>query len=48
MKAISFQSLSMDGLKQIGKTIEDLATIEGLDAHKMAVTLRLNYLKEQI
>ena len=46
MKSISFQDLSLDGLKQIGPSIEDLATLEGLDAHKNAVSIRLNHLKK--
>lgn len=44
MKAISFQHLSEDGIKHIGKTVEYLAELEGLDAHKNAVTIRLNAL----
>ena len=31
-----------DGLRAIGATVETLATAEGLDAHRNAVTLRLN------
>ena len=46
MKSISFQDLSSDGLKQIGPSIEDLATLEGLDAHKNAVSIRLTHLKK--
>lgn len=45
MKGISFQSVSADGLTLLGDTVESLATLEGLDAHKNAVTIRLNQLK---
>lgn len=45
MKAISFQHLSIEGIKHIGHTVERLATLEGLDAHKNAVTVRLQSLK---
>lgn len=45
LKTISFQQISETGIQQIGKTIETLALAEGLDAHKNAVTLRLNALK---
>ncbi|WP_298263088.1 histidinol dehydrogenase [uncultured Lutibacter sp.] len=44
-KAISFQKISKEGIQNIGKTIEIMAEAEGLDAHKNAVTLRLNNLK---
>lgn len=46
LKAISFQSITKEGIKSIGNTIEVLAAAEGLDAHKNAVTLRLRKLKE--
>ncbi|MFD1294166.1 histidinol dehydrogenase [Lutibacter holmesii] len=45
LKTISFQKISEKGIQNIGKTIEILAAAEGLDAHKNAVTLRLNSLK---
>jgi histidinol dehydrogenase len=45
LKAISFQEISKKGIQNIGKTIELMAESEGLDAHKNAVTLRLNSLK---
>lgn len=41
VKKITFQELSRDGLKNIGKTIELMAEAEGLMAHKNAVTIRL-------
>ncbi len=41
-KAVTFQKISEQGLKNIGNAIEILAEAEGLQAHKNAVTLRLN------
>lgn len=45
VKKITFQKLSAKGLQNIGKTVEIMAEAEGLEAHKNAVTLRLNSLK---
>lgn len=42
VKKITFQQLSQQGLKNIGNTVEIMAAAEGLDAHKQAVTIRLN------
>lgn len=47
MKAITFQRISKTGIQNIGKTIEIMAEAEGLFAHKNAVTLRLNALKNK-
>jgi histidinol dehydrogenase len=41
MKAITFQSLTKEGLTNIASTVETLAAEEGLFAHKNAVTIRL-------
>lgn len=40
-KKISFQQLSAQGLIAIGPSIEIMATAEGLDAHKNAISIRL-------
>ncbi|MCF7832936.1 MAG: histidinol dehydrogenase [Candidatus Marinimicrobia bacterium] len=40
-KMITFQSLSEKGLKNIGPAVEHMATTEGLDAHRQAVSRRL-------
>jgi histidinol dehydrogenase len=40
-KSITFQKISKEGIKNIGKSIELMAEAEGLEAHKNAVTLRL-------
>lgn len=46
MKSITFQEISEEGMASIGPAIELMAEAEGLDAHKNAVTLRLNDLKK--
>ncbi|ESU27203.1 hisD protein [Flavobacterium limnosediminis JC2902] len=46
LKAMTFQKISKKGIQNIGKTIEIMAEAEGLQAHKNAVTLRLNSLKQ--
>ncbi|GAA4282049.1 histidinol dehydrogenase [Gaetbulibacter aestuarii] len=45
MKQMTFQKISEKGLKAIGKTIENMAEAEGLQAHKNAVSIRLKDLK---
>jgi histidinol dehydrogenase len=45
MKKITFQEISPEGLKNLGHLIETMAASELLDAHKNAVTLRLEFLK---
>jgi histidinol dehydrogenase len=42
VKKITYQKLSKEGIKNIGPAIELMAEAEGLQAHKNAVTLRLN------
>ncbi|ASZ11423.1 histidinol dehydrogenase [Chitinophaga pendula] len=44
VKKITFQRITKEGLQQIGPAIEAMAAAEGLDAHKQAVTVRLNSL----
>ncbi len=46
-KAITFQKISEQGIQNIGKSIEIMAEAEGLQAHKNAVTLRLNALNDE-
>jgi histidinol dehydrogenase len=46
MKSITFQEISKEGIQNIGSAIEIMAETEGLQAHKNAVTLRLNDLKK--
>ena len=45
MKSMTFQKITASGIQNIGSTIELMAEAEGLQAHKNAVTLRLNSLK---
>ncbi|WP_343329943.1 histidinol dehydrogenase [Polaribacter staleyi] len=40
-KSITFQKITKEGIKTIGKSIELMAAAEGLDAHKNAVSIRL-------
>jgi len=47
-KSITFQKISETGMRNIGNTIEVMAEAEGLQAHKNAVSLRLNSLKHLI
>ncbi len=47
LKAITFQKITKKGLQTIGSAIEIMAEEEGLHAHKNAVTLRLESLKEE-
>ncbi len=46
LNSISFQKLSAQGLQALGNSIELMAAAEGLDAHKNAVTIRLNDLRD--
>ncbi len=48
MKSITFQKISEKGMLLLGETIEIMAEAEGLQAHKNAVTLRLEKLKETV
>jgi phosphoribosyl-ATP pyrophosphohydrolase/phosphoribosyl-AMP cyclohydrolase/histidinol dehydrogenase len=41
LKHITSQTLTKDGLDAIGDAVVTLATIEGLEAHRNAVAIRL-------
>ncbi len=45
LKSITYQKISKEGLQNIGKSIEVMATAEGLQAHKNAVSIRLKNIK---
>ena len=45
VKKITVQELTIEGIKNIGPSVELLAEAEGLQAHKNAVTVRLERLK---
>ena len=47
VKKITFQSVSEEGLKNIGPSVEMMAEAEQLMAHKNAVTIRLNKIDKQ-
>ncbi len=46
LKSMTFQKISEKGIQNIGNAIELMAEAEGLQAHKNAVSLRLNSLKK--
>jgi histidinol dehydrogenase len=41
LKSITFQELTLVGLRELAPVVEELAKAEGLDAHKRAVQIRL-------
>ncbi len=45
VKKITFQQLTKGGLQNIGTAVETMAAAEGLHAHKHAVSIRLNEIK---
>lgn len=47
LKSMTFQKISAKGIQNIGKSIETMAEAEGLQAHKNAVTLRLESLNNK-
>lgn len=44
MKFITYQRLTPDGLTALGPVVEEMATAEQLDGHRLAVRIRLNAL----
>ena len=42
IKKITFQEITAEGIKNLGETIQIMAGNEQLDAHRNAVTIRLN------
>merc|ERR1712000_708469 len=46
IKHITSSNLTAEGLKNVGKAVMQLAGVEALDAHKRAVEIRLNWMKE--
>ena len=42
IKKITFQEITSDGIRALGSTIQTMAANEQLDAHRNAVTIRLN------
>jgi histidinol dehydrogenase len=48
IKKITFQEITPEGIQNLGPVIETMAAAELLDAHKNAVTLRLNELQNKL
>jgi histidinol dehydrogenase len=46
IKKITFQKLSEEGVRNLGPIVEKMAECEQLQAHKNAMTLRINSLKQ--
>lgn len=44
-KKVTFQELTAEGIRQIGRSVIEMANREGLDAHKKAMEIRVNSLK---
>lgn len=47
LKAITFQKITENGIKNIGKSIETMAEAEGLQAHRNAVSLRIKSIENE-
>ena len=47
LKKITFQEITPEGIQILGPVIETMAAAELLDAHKNAVTLRLNEIRNK-
>ncbi len=47
IKKITFQEITPEGIKTLGPVIEIMAAAEQLDAHKRAVTVRLNEIRNK-
>jgi len=48
LKKITYQQISMAGLRKLGPTIEIMASAELLEAHRNAVSIRLKTLEEKL
>ncbi|KAJ5126808.1 Histidine biosynthesis trifunctional-protein [Penicillium atrosanguineum] len=46
LKHITSSNLTADGLLSLAKTVETLAAVEGLDAHKRAVSIRVAHMQK--
>lgn len=47
VKKITFQEINEEGIRNLGPVVESLAAIEGLDAHKNAVSIRLQQINNR-
>ncbi len=48
MRKMTFQHLTAEGVMSIGNAVETMAAAEGLEAHKNAMTVRINYIKDKL
>jgi histidinol dehydrogenase len=48
VKKITFQKLTAEGIRNLGPAIEQMAAAEGLEAHRRAVSIRLEAIKHGI
>lgn len=46
MKHVTSSELTREGLRNVGRAVEQLATVEGLEAHRRAVSVRLEAMGE--
>lgn len=46
-KHITSSNLTADGLKNVGAAVMQLAKVEELEAHRRAVEIRMEYIKQQ-
>mgnify|MGYP003312589976 FL=1 len=44
LKAVTFQKISPKGLSKLGPMVEKMASAEGLEAHRKAISIRLKSL----
>ncbi|TFH46381.1 MAG: histidinol dehydrogenase, partial [Bacteroidia bacterium] len=44
VRKITFQEITAEGIRELGPVIQTMASAEGLEGHKNAVTVRLNKL----
>ena len=47
VKHITSSELTAVGLKNVGNAVMNLAAVEGLDAHRLAVKIRFDYMNEK-
>lgn len=47
LKTVSFQKLSKEGIRNIGKTVMLMAEAEGLEAHKKAMEVRIKAIEDE-
>ena len=48
IRKVTFQELTGEGIDSIGKTVEKMAAEESLEAHRRAMTYRIEQRKEEL